>query len=854
MSDGIFHNNNSNQSSLILAGIGWLIFSLMSFYFGRRGVGFIELVFSIINFLLVIDFRNEKNVERKVHFSLFIAVFGIFVITNINGQFRTSPIVWFYAMVPLIAAIRLSVKDGIAWALVTATFGLLNFLLPPLFPVDRFSFNAIEYYIGFIVFFAIITLIAASFRRENDAIIERLKSRESELELIAETLVEQKTELKRTRDEALEATNVKSLFLANMSHEIRTPLNGVIGMSSVLLGTELTNEQRSFAKVISKSGSALLSVINEVLDFSKLEAGLVQVERLPFDLYECVDDVLDIFGHEVETKQIDLAARISKKVPRTVKGDLTRVRQILVNLVGNAIKFTEEGEVVLQISMTEKGIQFDVKDTGIGVPPDQYERLFKDFSQIDASTTRRFGGTGLGLAISRRLVEFMDGQIWFTSKVGEGSCFSFFLPLAEVASPMRRTVERISLLGRSCVVIGEEKASREAMVDRLEMWGMSVETLADFSQVIRRLGEPELFPDIVILNDKEDREHILNTLRKTDEGIRTIIVLSLSSDLDQKGLDALQINAAIYRPIRFKQLRQILESIVGGWSPETTASLSLFDSDMASKIPLRLLVAEDNETNRHVALAMFRRLGYQVQAVENGAEVLEILENENFDIIFMDIQMPILDGIETTKKIREIYTDKPPWIVALSASVLDTQRIEARDAGMDDFLGKPYEVSNLVHVIERFITNERPSFSKPYNPVNRALSTDRNPKALASLRELFPEKIKKFHNLIQQHIGNADILVAKIKDAVELENYDDLKIASHSLKSSAAMFGSRRVSEICHEIERNAIDQTPFDPDLFEYSKQLRIAWKRAKTYFNALIISELSEVSDSEIVNEESE
>ncbi len=841
MSDGIIQKNYSLKSSLIITSLVWFLFAIMSFYFARNGVGFIQLGFAIANVLLYFIYRDGKKLEQGLHYSIFFAVLGIFVITSINDQCRSSPVVWFYTLSPLVAAMQLSVKDGLRWGVITAFFAILNFLVPPFIPVEKFNFTEVEYYAGYIVFFALITWLAMGFKALNDTVIERLKTRESELELVAETLKQQTIDLERARDEALEATNVKSLFLANMSHEIRTPLNGVIGMSSVLLGTELTNEQRSFAKVISKSGSALLSVINEVLDFSKLEAGLVQVEMLPFDLHECVDDVLDIFGHEVETKQIDLAAKILRRVPRTVKGDLTRVRQILVNLIGNAIKFTEEGEVVVHVSMTDRGVQFDVKDTGIGVPPDQYDRLFQDFSQIDASTTRRFGGTGLGLAISRRLVEFMGGEIWFTSKVGQGSCFSFFLPLPEVASPMRHTVERISLIGRSCLVIGEEKTSREALIERLELWGMTVEKLTGFSQVIRRLGEPELFPDIVIFNDKENREHILDTLHKTDDEIRTILVLAVSSDLDQKGLDELNITAAIYRPIRFKQLRQILESIFGGWQVETTASLTLFDSNMAEKLPLRLLVAEDNETNRHVAEAMFRRLGYFVKAVENGAEVLDILEDNFFDIIFMDIQMPILDGIETTKKIREIYTDRPPWIVALSASVLDTQRMEARDAGMDDFLSKPYEVSNLVHVIERFITNERASFSMPATQ-ERNMSSDRNPKALSSLRELFPGKIEKFHDLVRQHIGNADMLVSKVQSAVEAQNYEDLKISSHSLKSSAAMFGSRRVSEICHEIERHAIERSSFDSEILEQSQKLQKTWKRAKTFFNALIISELNE------------
>ncbi len=852
--DILQQEHNSLQNFLILTGIAWFGFGLQSFYFDRLEVGLIQVGVAIANWVLFAIYRDGSNTEKRVNYSIFVSVLGIFVVKNINTLQPTSFVMWFYILAPMLGSLQLSVRSGVKWAIVTALLALLNFLLPPLFPIQSFRFEEIEYYIGFGLFFGLITWLAMGSRALNDIAIERLKNRERELQESAEALKVQALDLERARDEALEATNVKSLFLANMSHEIRTPLNGVIGMSSVLLGTELTNEQRSFAKVISKSGSALLSVINEVLDFSKLEAGLVEVERIPFDLHECIDDVLDIFGHEVEVNELDLAAKIAPSVPRSVNGDLTRVRQILVNLVGNAIKFTEQGEVVVHVSSTDKGIQFDVKDTGIGVPEDRYDRLFRDFSQIDASTTRRFGGTGLGLAISRRLVEFMDGEIWFTSKVGKGSSFSFYLPLPEVASPMNQTVERMSLTSRVCLVVGEQKASRDALVDRLKMWGMIVETRAGFSDVIRRLAETSPFPKMVILNDKEDREHILGALKKTDEDIQTILILSVASDLDQKGLDALEISAALYRPIRFKKLREVVESIYGGWNPEKNASLSLFDSNMAQKLPLRLLVAEDNETNRHVALAMFKRLGYYVEAVENGAEVLEILKENFFDIIFMDIQMPILDGIEATKKIRELYTERPPWIVALSASVLDRQRKEARDAGMDDFLSKPYEVSNLVHVIERFITNERASFSSQPFSVGLHSSADRNANALDSLRELFPGKIEKFHELIRQHIGNAEMLISKINESIREENYEDLKISSHSLKSSAAMFGSRKVSQACHELEQNAIDNSSFDSTIPKNTKKLEAAWKRARTFFNALMIAEMNAVGDSNDLNTPSE
>lgn len=822
--------NKALQSALILTGTAWFIFGIMSYYLKRYEVAYLEFVFAILNWGLFTFFRLRPSDRLifRMQVPVALSLVGIFLITNISDHCRSSPIVWFYVIAPLATAMQISIRRGIQWALIALSMGVLNTIIPPLFLIEAFEFSSLEYYAGYTLFFILVLWLALDFRGVNDRIISELKEREADLEDIAQELKFQTQALEVARDEALDAAKIKSLFLANMSHEIRTPLNGVLGMSTVLLDTALSPEQRTFARTISKSGAALLSVINEILDFSKLEAGLVQLETIPFDLYECVDDVLDIFGHEVEQKGLDLAAKFQKGVPRFVSGDLTRVRQVLINLIGNAVKFTENGEVVVTIFNKPTHIEFEIKDTGIGIPFENRDQLFKDFSQVDTSTTRRFGGTGLGLAISRRLVEFMDGEIWFESVPGNGSAFSFFLPLKEVASPMRsQTLERITLTKRTCIIIGAQKTSKDTLEDRVSMWGMHVESVTNFSELMQYLSVTSDLPELAILTEKEDHEIILSSLKKIKQEIKTLMILSVTSTLNQESLTELGIDSAIYRPIRFRQLRQVIEAIFGGWNVDKTASLTLFDPHMASRIPLNILIAEDNPTNLQVALSMFSRLGYDAESVENGEEVLSLLEKKTFDLIFMDIHMPVLDGIETTKKIHNIYGEKSPWIIALSASVLDTQRIEAQKAGMNDFLGKPYEANNLIRTIERFVSKTRLSASQfnSYSSITQTLERDEN--ALRVLQELFPNNSEKFKDLVKQHIQNGSKLYEKIIAAIEQHSYDDLKFAAHSLKSSSAMFGSIAVSEICAKLESAAIDTVDFSSIEHEKTK-LEHAWEKA--------------------------
>ena len=612
--------------------------------------------------------------------------------------------------------------------------------------------------------------------------------------------------MREARDLAERLARARSAFLANMSHEIRTPMNAVLGFVELILDTELTTEQRRALELVRSSSEALLMILNDILDYSKIEAEHLELETIPFDVSKVVHATASLLAVRAREKHLELLAEVAADVPRAVRGDPTRLRQVLMNLIGNAIKFTEQGEVVISVSAAPTDgtakLTFAVRDTGIGIAAEHIASVFKEFTQADSTMTRRYGGTGLGLAISQRLVRLMGGELSVKSEVGRGSEFSFGLTLPVETAPPGRATALAALGGRRMLIVDDNQTNRRILREMLAAEGINVDeasTAADGLEALRRVRY-----DLAILDvQMPDMDGFqLATAVRGDKKIKRTNLLMLTS-AGQRGdgerCRELGIRGYLTKPISRSDLLEALGTVLAG-SPEEagTPAVVTRHTIAESRATLRVLLAEDNPVNQQVAVAMLVKRGHEVHVSSNGREALEAVQGRDFDVVLMDIQMPEMDGFEATHAIRALPKGKDLPIIGLTAHALSGERERCLSHGMTDYLAKPFKAHELFALVEG-TAEPRAAAAPPPEPLAPPVDLEG---FRMTLREAGAEQA--LYSIIDTFVRQAPDRLAALAGAVAGGTGDEIAKAAHVYRGAAATIGARELAGLLETVETTA--------------------------------------------------